>query len=191
VNFAGSGGNNQNLVSAFRKLLIVPTLALGVFGGFTPAQASTRISDAEPRGWWTVPAIPLPPKEYAITVVDKPCGAQLFGCALPTGDEIQISSYVASKPDLETAVVAHEAGHEFDFDALTVETRLDFLDIIGHTRWPWWDETERRGGEWFADAYAQCSLRKHLYLPLAYTIGDGLLRGDRLRRACELIAGIL
>lgn len=87
----------------------------------------------------------------------------------------------------------HEEGHVFDSRYMTDADRAAFMEIIGRTGEPWWGGDYSNGvpAEWFADVYGQlATMRKKIVSRAGYTAGDGLISGEKLARAAELIRQI-
>lgn len=85
-------------------------------------------------------------------------------------------------PTLEGEIREHELGHIYDWRYLSETERISFRRLVrAPTLLPWWGEDSV--SEWFADAYASCSLGRRIGWPGYWSPHVG-----RGRDVCRFIA---
>jgi hypothetical protein len=142
------------------------------------ADATTITGTTQPyQSWVDAARVPTPEGELEVAVDDS-CPDAL-GCTTG-GEQITVVAFAPVQTFL------HEVGHVFDAAYLTDELRGRFIAITGRPALRWWTGAAP-AGEWFADAYAHCALARRIAPRWGYSVGDELLAGWRLQKACWLI----
>ena len=97
--------------------------------------------------------------------------------------------YLAARPVERIAVLEHERGHLYDWRFLDDNERVAFRRLVkAPARWPWWNRSHDPQAdvvaEWFADAYATCSIGRLEGWP-GFWMNPNVGRG---RQVCRFIS---
>lgn len=123
---------------------------------------------------------------------------QVRGCALLLENQIWIA--VPEVPDSHPReAFMHEIGHFFDADDMPEWARERFDAIYG-LGGPWMllEAGQMTAGEWFAEAYAQCSVKSYVKSGEIWELGEGPIDGSEPlfgmrvahNKACRMIQNL-
>jgi hypothetical protein len=151
---------------------------------------TTVVGDPGYQSWVdAVQRVPTPEGAITVEIMDSEndCVGTALGCADPRGI-IYLSPVLTIENGLR-GLFLHELGHIFDMYEMTDADRQAYMSITGHTSWGYVEGTEHNGwaDEWFADTYAICAGAKRIDRRWDYSVGNRLLHGRKVQRACAVI----